>query len=165
MIHFTVYGSPKPAGSKRAFVAGGRAIVVDANPASKPWKQQITETALAQVEAFDYPKPRYPDGPVVLRMRFTLRRPKAHYGTGANANVLKRDAPYFHTGKPDALKLARAVEDALSGVVYRDDGQTIVVAWKVYGTTEGVEVWAEAGDETWDVGEVLRSVPIGLTRA
>lgn len=144
VISFTVYGSPRPAGSKRAFVRGGRAMVVDANPAAKPWKQAVTEAALVELgnpqwTGGDGPSglPLFPDGAVVLRMRFVLKRPKSHYRANGE---LKPDAPHFHTSRPDALKLARAVEDALSGVVYRDDAQTLVVAWKVYGEVEGVEV-------------------------
>lgn len=143
-VHFVVHGQPRPAGSKKAYVVGGRAIVVDANPASKPWKQEVTSAALAELfgEMLVEPSlPLFPDGAVFLRMRFTLKRPKTHRRADG---TLKTDAPHFHTNRPDALKLARAVEDALSGVVYRDDAQTIPVAWKVYGDVEGVEVWASS---------------------
>jgi hypothetical protein len=47
-ITFTVYGRPQPAGSKRAFTNKhtGRVQVVDANAKAKPWKQEITGTAV-----------------------------------------------------------------------------------------------------------------------
>jgi hypothetical protein len=36
MITFTIFGIPQPAGSKRAFIVKGRAIVTDANSKAKP---------------------------------------------------------------------------------------------------------------------------------
>lgn len=124
----------------------GRAVVTDDNAKSRPWKDLTTATVLDSLQ--DYRDrggelPVFPSGPVTLRLRFVLKRPKGHYGSGKNVNVLKLNAPYFHTSKPDALKLARGVEDALTGVLYRDDSQTIPICWKVYGDVECVEVWAE----------------------
>lgn len=138
-IEFTVFGLPQPAGSKRAFVQGNRAIVVDDNAKSRPWKQEVTSTA-KEVVGDTIP---FPEGPVVLRMRFTMPRPKGHYGSGKNAGVLKDSAPHFHTSRPDALKLGRGTEDALTGILYRDDAQTQVIAWKVYGDIPCVWIRAE----------------------
>jgi len=136
-VHFHVHGKPEPAGSKKAYVVNGRALVTDANPRAKSWKQEVVRAAL---EATNVPiNPVFHTGAVFLRMRFTLRRPKAHYRADGS---LRADAPEFHTLRPDALKLARGTEDALTGIVYRDDSQTVVVSWKVYGEVEGVEVWA-----------------------
>lgn len=64
-------------------------------------------------------------GPVRMELVFTLQRPKGHFGTGRNKDKLKPSAPRFHTQKPDLFKLARAVEDALTGLIYRDDSQII----------------------------------------
>ena len=61
--------------------------------------------------------------PLNVEMTFYFPRPKSHYGTGKNVNVLKENAPTHHTKKPDAMKLARAVEDALTGIVWKDDSQ------------------------------------------
>jgi Holliday junction resolvase RusA-like endonuclease len=58
---------------------------------------------------------------LVACFEFVQPRPKAHYGTGKNAGSLKDSAPAAPGKKPDGLKLARAVEDALSGVLYTDD--------------------------------------------
>jgi Holliday junction resolvase RusA-like endonuclease len=42
---------------------------------------------------------------------------------------------------PDLDKLIRAILDALTGVVWRDDGQVVdIVASKVYADTPGVDV-------------------------
>lgn len=139
-VEFTVYGSPKPAGSKRAFVSGGRARVVDANPKAKPWKQQVTQMAIDSQfnETEDPGLPVFSDGPVSLSLLFVLKRPKAHYRSNGD---LKLDAPHFHTNAPDGLKLARGVEDALSGVAYRDDSQVArLTVLKQYGEPERVEI-------------------------
>jgi hypothetical protein len=73
-ITFTVYGRPQPAGSKRAFQNKhtGRVQVVDANAKAKPWKQEITGTAVEQMleQRFEM----FPKGvPVILRVAFHSR--------------------------------------------------------------------------------------------
>ena len=60
--------------------------------------------------------------PIRLYIVFRLRRPKAHYTT---RGAVKSSAPAHPTVKPDLTKLLRAVEDALTGVVWRDDSQII----------------------------------------
>lgn len=64
-------------------------------------------------------------GAVVLAMEFVKPRPKNHYGTGKNAEVLKDSAPAAPIIQPDVLKLARAAEDALTNVLYVDDSQVV----------------------------------------
>jgi Holliday junction resolvase RusA-like endonuclease len=61
------------------------------------------------------------DGLIEATFVFEKPRPKSHYGTGRNAGILKDSAPAAPGKRPDGLKLARAVEDALTGVVYTDD--------------------------------------------
>lgn len=73
-------------------------------------------------------------GPLELHVTFYFPRPKSHYRTGRLAGVLKDAAPDFHTAKPDADKLLRAIGDALTGLVCRDDSQFATVrADKLYG--------------------------------
>lgn len=114
-ITITVPGVPQPGGSKRAFIVNGHAVVTDANPKAKPWKAAI-QYAARQV----YSGPLL-TGPLAVWMAFSLVRPKGHYGSGRNSDKLKPSAPREHTQKPDVLKLTRAAEDALTGVVWRDD--------------------------------------------
>lgn len=84
------------------------------------------------------------DGPLRLALTFFRPRPKGHYGTGRNAGVLKDSAPDFPTTKPDGLKLARSVEDALTGVVYLDDALIVEgVQRKRYGPRYQVDVVVE----------------------
>jgi crossover junction endodeoxyribonuclease RusA len=138
-IAFTVLGKAEPAGSKRAFRHSktGRVMVTDANANAKPWQAVV---AAAGHEAMDG-RPLF-DGPLKVSFDFFQPRPKGHYGTGRNRNVLRASAPAFPTARPDLLKLARAVEDALTGVCWRDDSLIVSEAlMKEYGEPAQVRVW------------------------
>ena len=65
------------------------------------------------------------DGALLASFVFHRPRPKGHYGTGRNERVVKDSAPAYPTGTPDGLKLARAVEDALTGVIVTDDARFV----------------------------------------
>lgn len=135
-LTFTVYGTPAPAGSKRFVPAGGRRggrpLVIDDSKRSAPWKQDVAATAAAAMDG----RPLL-DCPIMLELRFYRRRPRSHYG----AQGLRTSAPAWPTTKPDVLKLARGVEDALTGQVWRDDAQVVVESLeKYYGEPERVEV-------------------------
>ena len=124
MIQFTVYGHPQTAGSKRAFIVktntgGQRAIVTDDNAKGKDWKGDVKQAASAVVQAGQ----ALLQGPLRLSLVFLLPRPASHYGSGKNAAVVKGSSPRHPDKKPDVLKLARCVEDALTGVLWVDDAQ------------------------------------------
>jgi Holliday junction resolvase RusA-like endonuclease len=107
--------------------------VTDANQNAAPWKQQVAGAARAVVG--DHAE--LLTGPLLLRVDFYLARPKGHYGTGRNHGVLKLTAPAYPTTKPDATKLLRGLEDALTGVLWRDDAQIVAqYVFKHYGTPE-----------------------------
>ena len=126
MIEFTVAGVPAPQGSKVRTKWGMR----EDNPATRPWRQAVGFEALAAMKG----APPH-SGPLRLEVVFAFPRPKSHYGTGKNADVLKAAAPTLHTAKPDVDKLVRAIGDAVTGVCCRDDSQfALVVARKIYGT-------------------------------
>ena len=137
-VSFVVYGKPQPAGSKRAFTRGARTMVVDANAKSRPWKQEVTGSAVrAMLEQVEGPNHKPLEGPLEVTLTFYVERPKGHYGKKG----LRPTAPPTPTTRPDVLKLARAVEDAMTGVVYRDDAQ---IVWELlekrYGSPARVEV-------------------------
>lgn len=67
------------------------------------------------------------DGPIAVRARFMLARPES-----------RRRAP-FPAWKPDGDKLARALGDAMQGVVYVEDSR--VVSWSIE------KLWVEDGQE------------------
>lgn len=123
-IEFTVHGQAQPAGSKTPGVTStGRRYVRDANPAASDWKRQVADRA---GEAMDFADiSGMLEGPLLAIFEFYRTRPKSHFGTGRNATKLKPSAPSHPTGAPDTLKLARAVEDAMQDVVYRNDAQIV----------------------------------------
>lgn len=132
-IEFRVYGTPAPAGSKRALPIGGRRgrrmIVVDASKRARPWKQQVAQEAGRAMNGM-----RLFRCPLALELIFYVARPKSHFGKRG----LKPSAPEWPAKRPDLLKLARAVEDALTGIVYADDALIVMEALaKRY--TEGAE--------------------------
>jgi len=142
-LDLVVYGKPQPAGSKRVLPAGGRPggrpLVVDSNKNAKEWKRAVAQAA--GEKRGDRP---LLEGALRLTVLFYMPRPKGHYGTGRNAGVLKNGAPPYPTVKPDTTKLLRAVEDALTAVVWRDDTQ-VVSQWagKLYGEPARCEITVE----------------------
>lgn len=84
-------------------------------------------------------------GPLAVEFVFYRARPKGHFRTGRLAHQLRPFAAPYPATRPDALKLARGVEDALQGVIYRDDAQIVEETLrKEYGTPERAEIriWA-----------------------
>jgi Holliday junction resolvase RusA-like endonuclease len=139
-LTFTAYGKPAPGGSKRAFQhpRTNRIMVTDASARSKPWKQEVAAAAAAAMLSQSVTDDGVlVDGPLSVVMTFYVPRPRGHYGTKG----LKASAPDYPTSRPDVLKLARAVEDALTGVVYRDDSQIVLETLrKEYGEPARCEV-------------------------
>lgn len=64
-------------------------------------------------------------GPIELKLIFYMARPKGHFRTGKHAGELRESAPEHPTSKPDLTKLTRAVEDALTGIIWKDDSQVV----------------------------------------
>jgi Holliday junction resolvase RusA-like endonuclease len=84
-------------------------------------------------------------GALGLSLTFYAQRPRTHYGTGKNAGTVKPNAVKAPIVRPDVTKLTRAVEDACTSIVWRDDAQVVVqVARKRYGTPERCEVQVRA---------------------
>ena len=94
---------------KKAFVIPktNRAIVVDANPKTKPWEVLIKHVAGGAENVPEEPW----RGPVGLAVRLWMPRPVS----------VPKERLGYPTTRPDALKLCRAIEDALSHIIYHDD--------------------------------------------
>lgn len=139
-IIFFVAGKPEPCGSKRAWVLkggahAGRAIITDANSKAKPWQQTVKFEAMRAYTGDPL------TSPIQLRVTFTLLRPKSHYRSGKNSHLLKDGAPAYPTSKPDATKLLRGVEDALTSITWVDDAQIVSQhVFKVYGLRQGAQI-------------------------
>lgn len=132
-----VHGIPKPAGSKRAFpLKTGRIVITDACKTSKDWKATVAATVMATWRG-----PPLVAEPVQLDVTFYMPRPKSHYRTGRHAGELRPNAPLFHITRPDSTKLLRCIEDALTGILWRDDSQiAIQTVRKMYGERPGAEL-------------------------
>lgn len=120
MAHVAVIpGPPQGMGSKRAYCRGGKAWVVNDNPDGlAAWKTRCTDALYAV-------RPEKPyDCAVTVRIDLYVARPKAHYGTGRNAHILKATAPKFPGTGRDIDKVARAVLDCASAAGWwRDDSR------------------------------------------
>lgn len=112
---------PAPGGSKTAFPFRRKdgslgARVTDAGKNNKPWRDSVSAAAVAAMR-------RGPStNPVRVKCLFFRPRPKGHY---RQDGWIKMTAPRFPTTRPDATKLWRAAEDALTGIVWVDDSQVI----------------------------------------
>jgi Holliday junction resolvase RusA-like endonuclease len=137
-ISFFVPGVPKPAGSKKAFYnqKTGRAMITDdSGQPGKDWRSDV------KTFAWRHRPESLLTGPVVMNLTFYFARPKGHFGTGRNSHLLKNSAPKHHIIKPDTTKVTRAVEDALTGVIWKDDSQVVDQHIKKrYAETPGVHV-------------------------
>lgn len=120
---------------------------VDDNPKSNEWKKHVHATArkamkAAGLEVID----KDTEGTTLLTplrvvARFYKVRPDTHYRTGKFSDLLKDNAPAFPTPKPDVLKLMRALEDGMTGAVYKDDCQIVTqTPGKFFGKENRVDV-------------------------
>lgn len=108
---FTARGLPRPQGSKRAFIANGRAVMTESNKAGhKDWRATVAQAAL---DAMGEQRPV--DGPLAVTMTFALPRPKSHPKTRTTWPV----------ARPDIDKLVRAVADSCTHTIWRDDSQVV----------------------------------------
>jgi Holliday junction resolvase RusA-like endonuclease len=126
-----VVGTPKPQGSKRAFVVPGkgdrkaRAIVVDADSAGHgkgrgphaDWRTAVTTAARSAMVCDCGTEALLLTGPLTVRAVFALPRP-------SSAPKTRRTWPAGRVGDID--KLARTVLDAFTDAgVWRDDSQVV----------------------------------------
>lgn len=110
MITFTVVGHAQPQGSTKAFNVPGKRypVVTSDNPNLKDWRHLVAYAA--QQHAAGGPL----RGGVIVLLTFSLQRPKS---------LPKRVRE--HLKKPDIDKLARAVLDSLTGILFVDDSEVV----------------------------------------
>lgn len=146
-----VPGKPQTAGSKSGFVnpKTGKVIITEsakgqAKVAKKTWRQDLRDEGVRQrrvVWLVDEPV----DGPLWARFVFVRSRPSSQLRSGRHAGAVKDTALGLRpVARPDALKLARAAEDALTGVLWLDDSQIVRESiWKAFGDDVGLDPRAE----------------------
>lgn len=135
VISFTVHGDPKAQKRHRHRVMniGGKHISATYDPHKKEKENFL-------LKCIEY-RPETPfKGAVALDVDFYFPRPKSHYGTGKNADILKDNAPKFHTKKPDTDNLVKFVKDGLEGVYWVNDSiifsETVTKHYSVTPRTE-----------------------------
>lgn len=133
-ISFFVPGVPRPGGSKKGFLnkKSGRVMIVDACAKNKEWR------SLVSLFAYQAYTGEPLEGPLELKVSFTLPRPKHHYNS---KGILKPAAPMYHISAPDTTKLLRSTEDSLKGIIWKDDNQVALqYARKIYGEKPGAHI-------------------------
>ena len=135
MISFGVCGIPRSKGSMR-HVGHGR--MIESNRGVTEWIEAVGKTALHERQA----QAQYEilEGPVSVRLAFFLPRPKSE----PKRRVTWPDR------RPDLDKMTRAILDALTGILYADDGQVTYIvatkAWAESAATVGVAIHVERAE-------------------
>ena len=152
-IEFVAKGTPVPQGSHSVKMVRGKPILIDradmqtkTQPSGRltRWRTIVGWAARRAMEG------RRPFAcAVALDVEFVIKRPSSHY---TSKGALTSSAPPY-PGKPDLSKLIRAVEDAMTGIVYADDAQVVCYRGirKRYGAaggTAGARIRIEAYAET-----------------
>lgn len=148
-----VEGEPKPMGSHRAFVTGKntsnpRAVMVNDNRGTAPWQDSVR---WAFRQAYSGEPTR---GGATVMLRFYFPHNKGHFGTGKNSSRLKDSAPVDMTTKPDVDKLARAVLDCGTNILWADDCQVdALTSMKDYGSRVGMFYEIKLSDKVRTVAD------------
>lgn len=99
---FYALGTPAAQGSKRHV---GRGVMIESSKAVKPWRDTITAAAFGAGPCLN--------GPIAVRMIFTVPRPKS-----------ARKTDVIPCRRPDLSKEARCVEDAITDAgLWADDAR------------------------------------------
>jgi Holliday junction resolvase RusA-like endonuclease len=141
MINFWVPGVPQPGGSKKGFVnpKTQRVVIVEDCKGNKNWRSSVQGFAIVAYKGQPL------TGPLKMTITFIFPRIRGHFGTGKNANILKSSAPKYHTIKPDTTKIIRSTEDAMTGIIWKDDAQVVEQrVRKIYGDNPGAHIVIEA---------------------
>ena len=136
MIEFTIKGKPKALKRHRSTRTGHMY-----DPSSKDKKQ-----IWLQIAKFK-PKRPFADA-IMLKLIFTMPRPKSHYRTGKFKHILKDGYENIinHTFTPDLDNLVKLICDTVQGKdrMIVDDSQICMLqAEKVYGSSPMTEVIIE----------------------
>ncbi|HEV2790411.1 MAG TPA: RusA family crossover junction endodeoxyribonuclease [Solirubrobacterales bacterium] len=147
LLEVEVGGDHIPAGSKNDFAArfkdksgkwrvkivydkkgNERAIisVTDSNNRALEKRAKVIQEAVLKAGVQDGFTMPDADRPLAVACTFYRQRARTRqYGSGRNERVLKETAPAWPISAPDATKLWRGFEDALTGVVWHDDARVV----------------------------------------
>jgi Holliday junction resolvase RusA-like endonuclease len=110
---FTVLGVPTAQGRPKFARIGNHVAAYDPKK-SRDNKNNIRAQVVAQKPVIIPQK-----YPVLLHVQCFMPRPMSHMGKAGK----KDSAPFYHTSRPDADNLMKAIKDSLSGVCWYDDAQ------------------------------------------
>jgi Holliday junction resolvase RusA-like endonuclease len=69
-------------------------------------------------------------GPVELIIWFCVSRPKSHYRTGKNTQMVKASSPKHPVTRFDIDNYLKFIFDCMNGIVFKDDCQVVAVTAK-----------------------------------
>jgi len=125
ILNLTIQGKPATQGSKIP-MPGKRFGVKDSCKELPAWRHYVALEARKK-----YRDHIVRDRPLSMTLIFVRPRPKSHLRKNG---AVKPTAPKYPTTRPDSIKMARAIEDALAGVIYHDDSQIVKhEILKIYG--------------------------------
>jgi crossover junction endodeoxyribonuclease RusA len=147
VVEFFVQGDPQCKGSTRSFVVNGRAVTTNMAKNEKPWAQAVKWAAM------EVRPPQPWEGPIRVGVEFVMPRTKGD----------RKKTGLWHPKRRDGDKLLRSVLDAITGVLFLDDGQVCVfsVLKRVANPDElsGARVWVSRIEEN---AKALRFVDVAL---
>ena len=131
-IKLVVLGEPKAQTRHRHFKRGKFSGNYDPSADDKQ-----TFASILQQQA-----PKEPiSAPISLEVVFYMGRPKNHYKSGKNSEMLKDTAPEYHSGRPDLDNMVKFVQDSLNTIYYKDDALiSQITAKKIYSENPRTEI-------------------------
>ena len=139
IITFTVLGSAATKGRMKPIPGMKHGMTYSNAEKLAAWTADIKVAVLTQCGNRGAPTQEA----VHIGVCWHVARPKWHWCTGRNVGKIKPRAPLHPTSKRtgDVDKLARALLDALTGIVYVDDSQVVTLnACKRYAIDTGPQM-------------------------
>lgn len=113
MLSFRSIGKPMPL--KRHRLTRGKRMYDPSHQDKKNWMKSVKQ----------YHPIKPLESVLELKIIFFFRRPKSHYGTGKNSEILRKNAPKYMNRTPDIDNLVKFYLDAMNGIFFKDDRQII----------------------------------------
>ena len=134
MVKLIIFGDPVAQGRPRATTINGKARVYDPRK-SRDYKNYI------RMEAAKEAPQQLIENPVVLHLSLYRSIPKSF---SKKKTELAEQGKIRPTTKPDASNYLKLVEDALNGVIWKDDAQIVrVLVDKYYSSKPRIEIEIE----------------------
>lgn len=130
MPYIRVKGIPVAKGRPRATKSG----VIYTPKKTADWERLVKASVSSHLGTF------CSEGPLAVSLTFHMPMPKSLHKTVRDCVRLGQGTAY-HSVRPDADNLAKAILDACNGLLWKDDAQVAELSVrKVYGVEPGVEI-------------------------